>query len=32
MEEEKEKRRQCYQERMEKLPKYRKNYYLTHEK
>ena len=27
---EKEKKRQYYQERKQKLPEYRKNYYLTH--
>ena len=31
-EEEKEKSRQCYQESKQKLPEYRRNYYLRHKK
>ena len=31
-EEEKEKRRKYYQERKQKLPKYRRNHYLTYKK
>ena len=31
-EEEKEKSRQCYQESKQKLPVYRRNYYLRHKK
>ena len=30
--EEKQKRRQYYQERKQKLPKYRRNYYISHKK
>ena len=32
IEEEKEKKCQYYQERKQKLPKYRRNYYLAHKK